>query len=40
MDIFSQDILVALAANLALLALALVTYNQITAFLGKLPNRF
>ena len=40
MDIFSQDILVALAANLALLALALVTYNQITAFLGKLPGRF
>ncbi len=39
MDIFSQDILVALAANLALLALALVSYNQITAFLGKLPGR-
>jgi PAS domain S-box-containing protein len=39
MDVFSQDILVALAANLALLALALVTYNQITAFLGKLPSR-
>jgi PAS domain S-box-containing protein len=40
MDIFSQDILVALAANLALLALALITYNQISAFLGKLPSRF
>src|SRR4030095_10528984 len=40
MDVFSQDILVALAANLALLALALVTYNQITTFLGKLPSRF
>src|SRR4029450_3427723 len=40
MDVFSQDILVALAANLALLALALVTYNQITAFLGKLPDQF
>lgn len=40
MDVFSQDILVALAANLALLALALVTYNQITAFLGKLPARW
>ena len=39
MDIFSRDILVALAANMALLALALVTYNQITAFLGKLPSR-
>jgi PAS domain S-box-containing protein len=40
MDVFSQDILVALAANLALLALALIAYNQITAFLGKLPGRF
>jgi PAS domain S-box-containing protein len=39
MDVFSQDILVALAANLALLALALVAYNQITAFLGKLSPR-
>jgi PAS domain S-box-containing protein len=39
MHIFSRDILVALAANLALLALALVIYNQITAFLGKLPAR-
>jgi PAS domain S-box-containing protein len=40
MDFVSRDILVALAANLALLALALVTYNQIAAFLGKLPSRF
>src|SRR4029453_15936058 len=40
MDVFSQDILVALAANLALLALALVTYTQSTASLGKLPGRF
>jgi PAS domain S-box-containing protein len=40
MDVFSKDILVALAANLALLALALVTYNQIAAFLGKLPPRW
>ena len=28
----------ALAANLALLALAVITYNQIKAFLGKLPR--
>jgi len=37
---FSRDILVGLAANLALLALAVITYNQITAYLGKLPSRF
>jgi PAS domain S-box-containing protein len=40
MDVFSRDILVALAANLALLALAVITYNQVAAFLGKLPSRF
>src|SRR5215470_12929328 len=37
---FSRDILVGLAANLALLALAVITYNQITAYLGKLASRF
>lgn len=40
MDAFSRDILAALAANLALLALAVITYNQVAAFLGRLPRRF
>lgn len=40
MEFVSQDIVVALAANLALLASAVIIFIQIKAFLHRLPSRF